>query len=94
MELKNNGFIGDRWQVPEDEDEDDGSASGQVRRRFTFSAEEAFKPPGLPARAKTPKKAKPRVEEGVPRLVTSLAATPTQSLPPATIGQGGMPPML
>ena len=92
MDLKNDGSIGDRWQVPEDEVEDGGSASGQVRRRFIFSAEEAFKPPELPARAKTPKKAKPRVEEGVARLVTSLAAIPTPSLPPATIGQGGMPP--
>ena len=90
MDLKNDGSVGDRWQVPEEGDE--ASTSNQVRRRFTFSAEDAFRPPPLPERAKTPKKAKPRVEEGVARLVTSLAAIPTRSLPPATMGQGGMPP--
>lgn len=95
MDLKNDGAIGNRWQTEDGHDEDGGSGSGQVRRGFSFSAEEAFKPPELPARAKTPKKAKkakPRVEEGVARLVTSLAAIPMPSLPPATIGQGGMPP--
>lgn len=93
MDLKNDGSVGDRWQVPDEEGE--VSTSNQVRRRFTFLAQDAFRPPPLPESVKTPKKAKkamPRVEEGVARLVTSLAAIPTPSLPPATIGQGGMPP--
>ena len=98
VELKNDGGVGDRWQA-----EKEGEDHGGLRKRAgttnlvgaTFSAAEAFTPPDIPTRGKNEKKAKkgrPKVEEGIARLVNSLAAIPVPSLPPATIGQGGIPP--
>ena len=64
---------------------------------FTSAPDDAYSPPPVPSRSKSarrPPKMKEmtKVEVGLAQNLASMAAVPVPTLPPATIGQGGMPP--
>lgn len=100
IDLKNDGAAGHILNMAKLADGEGGliEDTGRLRRKttnFTFVADDAFKGRDLPKRSKSAMKARKevkKVEVGVAKVVSNLAAVPAPSHTPATLGQGGIPP--